>query len=183
MRPGLIGVETSDPRVTRQAGRRFEDGYAAVYDGSGRKLFDYKGEVDCESFGLSGAAVYNCQRWMERYARNRAAAMRPPEPLVLEASLGNGEKIRVERPRSRPLKEAIVTIGGVALSDVDPATMESRIVPGLYFAGEVLDIDGPTGGYNLTLAFATGRLAALAVAERRPPQQVTADGNGRRQGR
>lgn len=183
MRPGLIGVETTDPRVTRQAGRRIENGYACVYDSSGRKMFDYRGEVDCESFGLSGAAVYNCQRWMERYARNRAEANRPPEPLTLEVSLGDGETIRVERPRSRPLKEAIVTIGGVALSEVDPSTMESRIVPGLYFAGEVLDIDGPTGGYNLTLAFATGRLAALAVAEKRPPQPVTSGANGWRQGR
>ena len=47
---------------------------------------------------------------------------------------------------------------------VDPETMESRKVPGLYFAGEVLDIDGPTGGYNLTLAFATARLAVESIA-------------------
>jgi len=63
----------------------------------------------------------------------------------------------------RPLKEAIVTMGGVALDEIDPDTMESRRVPGLYFAGEVLDIDGPTGGYNLTLAFATANLAVRSV--------------------
>ena len=65
---------------------------------------------------------------------------------------------------SRPVKEAIVTIGGVSLDDVDPRTMESRKVPHLYFAGEVLDIDGPTGGYNLTLAFATARKAVTSIA-------------------
>ena len=63
----------------------------------------------------------------------------------------------------RPLKESIVTIGGVSLDEVNPDTMESRLVPGLYFAGEVLDIDGPTGGYNLSLAFATARLAVESV--------------------
>ena len=66
---------------------------------------------------------------------------------------------------ARPVKEAIVTLGGVALDDVNPATMESRKVPGLYFAGEVLDIDGPTGGYNLTLAFATARLAVSSIVK------------------
>lgn len=59
----------------------------------------------------------------------------------------------------RPLKEAIVTVGGVSLDQIDPETMESRICPGLYFAGEVMDVDGPTGGYNLHAAFATARLA------------------------
>ena len=66
----------------------------------------------------------------------------------------------------RPLKEAIVTIGGVSLDDVDPATMMSRKVPGLFFAGEVLDVDGPTGGYNLTMAFATARAAVVAAKRR-----------------
>ncbi|MBP5790633.1 MAG: NAD(P)/FAD-dependent oxidoreductase, partial [Kiritimatiellae bacterium] len=61
-------------------------------------------------------------------------------------------------------KEAIVTMGGLSLDEIDPETMQSRRVPGLYFAGEVLDIDGPTGGYNLTLAFATARLAVESIA-------------------
>ena len=56
-----------------------------------------------------------------------------------------------------------MTIGGVATDEIDPRTMESRIVPHLYFAGEVMDVDGPTGGYNLTLAFATARLAVAAI--------------------
>ena len=57
-------------------------------------------------------------------------------------------------------------MGGVSREDVDPATMMSRKVPGLYFAGEVLDVDGPTGGYNLTLAFATARAAVVSVQAR-----------------
>jgi len=61
---------------------------------------------------------------------------------------------------------AMVTRGGVALKEVDPKTMESRIVPGLFFAGEVLDIDGDTGGYNLQAAFSTGYSAARGCMER-----------------
>jgi len=64
----------------------------------------------------------------------------------------------------RSFDEAIITAGGVDLKEVDPRTMQSRLVKGLYFAGEVLDIDGPTGGYNLQAAFSTGRLAGQSAA-------------------
>jgi predicted flavoprotein YhiN len=57
----------------------------------------------------------------------------------------------------------MVTRGGVALDSVNMKTMESKIVPGLFFAGEVLDIDGDTGGYNLQAAFSTGNLAAQEI--------------------
>lgn len=67
--------------------------------------------------------------------------------------------------RFRPVEEAIVTSGGVKVSEVDPHTMESRLVPGLYFIGEVLDLDAYTGGYNLQIAFSTARLAAQSMAE------------------
>lgn len=62
--------------------------------------------------------------------------------------------------------EAMVTAGGVTLGEVDPKTMASRILPGLFFAGEVLDFDGDTGGYNLQAAFSTGQLAGRSAAER-----------------
>jgi predicted Rossmann fold flavoprotein len=65
---------------------------------------------------------------------------------------------------TRPMAEAIVTRGGVSLKEVNPRTMESKITPGLYFAGEVLDIDGRTGGYNLQAAFSTGWLAGESAA-------------------
>lgn len=61
----------------------------------------------------------------------------------------------------RPIEEAIVTRGGVALSEIDPRTMQSKIVPGLFFAGEVMDVDALTGGFNLQIAFATGHLAGM----------------------
>ncbi len=62
--------------------------------------------------------------------------------------------------------EAMAVAGGVALGEVDPRTLESRIVPGLFFAGEILDVDGDTGGYNLQAAFSTGFLAGKSAARR-----------------
>ncbi len=64
-----------------------------------------------------------------------------------------------------PFEFAIVTAGGVSCEDVDPETMESRKIKGLYFAGEVLDLDADTGGYNLQIAFSTGRLAGMLNGE------------------
>ncbi|MBU0683212.1 MAG: NAD(P)/FAD-dependent oxidoreductase [Candidatus Omnitrophica bacterium] len=61
--------------------------------------------------------------------------------------------------RTASIKEAMVTRGGVSLKEIDPRTMASRIIPGLYFAGEIIDIAGDTGGYNLQSAFSTGYLA------------------------
>lgn len=65
----------------------------------------------------------------------------------------------------RPIDEAIVTRGGVSVKEIDPKTMQSKLVRGLYFAGEVLDLDAYTGGYNLQIAFATGVLAGESAAE------------------
>jgi hypothetical protein len=63
----------------------------------------------------------------------------------------------------RPLAEAVVTAGGVSTREINPGTMESRLLPGLFFAGEVIDVDGYTGGFNLHIAWATGRLAGLSA--------------------
>lgn len=67
----------------------------------------------------------------------------------------------------RPVAEAIVTAGGVKVGDVVPGTMASKLAEGLYFAGEILDVDAYTGGFNLQIAWATGYLAGLSAAEQR----------------
>ncbi len=64
----------------------------------------------------------------------------------------------------RPISEAIVTKGGVSVNEVNPKTMESKLISGLYFAGEILDVDAYTGGYNLQIAFSTGALAGASAA-------------------
>lgn len=65
---------------------------------------------------------------------------------------------------TRPVEEGMVTAGGVSVDEIDPRTMGSRLVSGLYFAGEVIDVDGTTGGFNLQAAFSTGYLAGLSAA-------------------
>lgn len=71
---------------------------------------------------------------------------------------------RLNIVKARPLDEAMVTRGGVALKDINPRTMESRRIKGLYFAGEMLDVDADTGGFNLQAAFSTGYLAGQSAA-------------------
>lgn len=61
----------------------------------------------------------------------------------------------------RPIDEAIITSGGIKVSEINPSTMESKIVKGLYFAGEIIDVDAYTGGFNLQIAFSTGYLAGI----------------------
>lgn len=75
------------------------------------------------------------------------------------------KEFRLTAEGTRPPEEAVVTSGGVCVKEINPSTMESRLVKGLYFAGEVIDVDAYTGGYNLQIAFSTGRLAGLSAAK------------------
>ena len=63
----------------------------------------------------------------------------------------------------RPIAEAIVTAGGVSVKEINAKTMESKLLPGLYFAGEVMDVDAYTGGFNLQIAYSTGMAAGNAI--------------------
>ncbi|NBV86763.1 MAG: aminoacetone oxidase family FAD-binding enzyme, partial [Verrucomicrobia bacterium] len=104
------------------------------------------------------------------------------EQLVLEAGIETGERWN-QLPRTKALelgalllqtelpvsgksmhKDEFVTCGGVSLKQIDFKTMESRLAPGLYFAGEVIDVDGVTGGFNFQAAWTTGWLAGNAIA-------------------
>jgi len=78
------------------------------------------------------------------------------------SGLLKGLRFNIKSPL--PLTSAMVTAGGIALKEIDPKTMASRLVQGLYFGGEVMDIDAETGGYNLQAAFSTGYLAGESAA-------------------
>lgn len=73
------------------------------------------------------------------------------------------KEINLSVLRLRPIEEAVITSGGVSLKEIDPKTMQSKLVPGLYFAGEIIDVDCFTGGFNLQAAFSTGYLAGISV--------------------
>ncbi len=81
-----------------------------------------------------------------------------------QALLVQIKRFSVDIQAFRPINEAIVTHGGVDVKDIDPRTMQSKLVKGLFFAGEVLDLDAYTGGFNLQIAYATGRLAGESAA-------------------
>lgn len=68
----------------------------------------------------------------------------------------------------RPVSEAIITSGGIKVSEIDPKTMESRLIPGLYFAGEIIDCDAYTGGFNLQIAWATAYASGSSAADKNP---------------
>ncbi|MGD2144932.1 MAG: NAD(P)/FAD-dependent oxidoreductase, partial [Anaerolineae bacterium] len=96
----------------------------------------------------------------------------PPHELAHQITAEQRKRLRLwlkdfrlEVTHHRPLKEAIVTAGGVDTAEVDPHTMASRLIDGLYFAGEVLDVDAESGGYNLQAAFSTGWVAGRSAAE------------------
>ena len=75
------------------------------------------------------------------------------------------KSFRIEIEGPRPVDEAIITSGGVALKEINPKTMESKLIPGLYFAGEIIDADAYTGGYNLQIAWSTAFAAAKAATK------------------
>jgi predicted Rossmann fold flavoprotein len=92
------------------------------------------------------------------------------EKITSQISAEERKKLRLllknfkfEITKCRPISEAIITAGGVDTKEINPKTMESRIISGLYFAGEVIDVDAETGGFNLQAAFSTGFLAANSL--------------------
>ncbi len=100
-------------------------------------------------------------RLAELDPEKRADTLSAAEKRRLRETL---KDIRCTIRGTRPVTEAIVTQGGVDVKEIDPGTMESRLVPGLYFAGEVIDIDALTGGFNLQIAFSTGYTAGVCAA-------------------
>lgn len=100
---------------------------------------------------LSGIAPHKKVNEITKSERHRLAALLKALPIHITAA--------------RPIEEAIVTSGGIKLSEVDPSTMHSKLQKGLYFAGEILDLDAYTGGFNLQIAFSTGHLAAKSAVK------------------
>ena len=90
-----------------------------------------------------------------------AAALKKAQRIHLRQTI---KKLPLTITKARPIEEAIVTAGGISTKEVNSSTMESKIVRGLYLAGEVLDVHAFTGGYNLQAAFSMGRMAALSAA-------------------
>ena len=111
---------------------------------------------------LSDAPADTVASQLQKAQRKQLVAILKRLPLSIKAA--------------HPIAEATVTRGGVSTDEIDPTTMESRLCPGLFFAGEVMNVDGPSGGYNLQIAFSTGALAGRTAAHQvAPPPPARVD--------
>ncbi|MFO7536320.1 MAG: NAD(P)/FAD-dependent oxidoreductase [Kiritimatiellia bacterium] len=143
------------PAIPREEWRRrIEEWRTLRGKKSVRNLLD-----ECLPHSLAGALAALCEMGPDQRAAQMTAAAR-------DRLLENLTAAPLTVTGSEGLERAMVTRGGVDLKPVNPTTLESRLVSGLYFAGEVLDLDGPCGGYNLQWAFSSGWLAGLSAARR-----------------
>ena len=145
MKPAL-DEETLDQRLLRDLGENANRDFHNVLEGLVPRLM---APVLVELTGIPAAE--------KAHSVTKAQRRRLLETL---------KSLRIDITGPRPVEEAIVTSGGVKTGEVDPSTMMSKKAPGVYFAGEVLDVDGYTGGFNLQIAWSTGRAAGLAAGER-----------------
>jgi len=164
--------------IVLSASRHYVEGHTEV-------IIDLKPAL--EPFELDKRILKDFEESKNKRFKNALDALLPSKiiPVVIEKSAINPEKkvnevTKAERERLlKTIKEfnvkingtegysqAVITAGGVDTGQINPSTMESKLVKGLYFAGEVLDVDAPTGGFNLQIAFATGFLAGEHVCSR-----------------
>jgi len=183
----LAGVSVADVRMrTRIGSRKIATEGAMIFTHKGiggpatldlsRHAADYlatPGPADARTMGRPSEKEHG-----ERPARFPASPARPgavrPGGLRSEIAGRSGHQGRAQTPLLKalplrvtgtgPIEEATVTRGGVRTKEIDPQTMESKFRPGLFFAGEILDVDGPCGGYNLQMCFSTGALAGRAAS-------------------
>lgn len=103
---------------------------------------------------------------LKRTSLNGGAAVNQITKTERHRLVSEIKGMRFTIPSLRDWKEAIITSGGVSVKDIDPSTMESKKIKNLYFAGEMIDVDAMTGGYNLQIAWSTGYLAGRSAAEK-----------------
>jgi predicted Rossmann fold flavoprotein len=155
-RPGLVGFEV-DPKVLQgRVGKVYENVSVDICFRN-LKVGETRGVYEIEKWGVGGTALTDASRMIAR---------KNLKDYHLLIKLPEGKTEEIKPLRTRSIKEAMVTVGGVSLGEINAQSMESKRCNGLYFSGEVLDVDGPTGGYNLQAAFATARLAVAAVGRR-----------------
>ncbi len=155
-RPGLVGFEVEPSVIRGRVGKVYERVTLDLLV-RGEKVAETRGVFEIERWGIGGTAVTDASRVVARENLKDYV-------LRIHFQEGRSEEIRPLRPRS--IKEAMVTVGGVALDEINAQILESKTCAGLYFVGEVLDVDGPTGGYNLQAAFAMARLAVESIGKR-----------------
>ena len=159
-RPGLAGFDMPPAWIAANPMRSIPDVTLKIIV-DGKTFATTRGFLEIEKYGIGGPAVTNASCIVARHNLKN---------FSFEVDV-DGKRWKLNPVRVRPLKEAMVTVGGIALNEINSHTMESNKVENLFFAGEVMDVDGPSGGYNLTAAFSTARLAMETISKRSPGQR------------
>jgi len=152
--PGLVGYDVDERVIKGRIGEEFDKVRCKLIS-DGKEITETRGVYKIEKWGIGGTAITNTSRYVSRLKLTN---------YTLEIIFENGRIEKVKPLNLRPIKEAQVTVGGVSLDQINNQNMESQKSRGLYFAGEVMDVDGPTGGYNLNASFASARLAVSDIA-------------------
>jgi predicted Rossmann fold flavoprotein len=155
-KPGLAGFEVDSSVTKGRVGKIYERVTVDVLS-NGQVVGQTRGVYEIEKWGVGGTALTDASRIVARLNL---------KDYRLRVNLDTGKSEEIRPLQTRSIKEAMVTVGGVALTEINFQTLESRNCSGLYFAGEVMDVDGPTGGYNLQAAFSTARLAVADIGRR-----------------
>lgn len=156
-RPGLAAADLPSEITRNRINQETTKANLHIIDAAGQRVASTFGAWKFTATGIEGTAISNATRIVSRLNL---------QDYQFELQYPNGRSERVTPSSIRPIKEAMVTVGGVDLKEIDPNTMESKIQNNLFFAGELMDVDGPSGGYNLNAAFATARLAIASIASR-----------------
>ena len=187
--PSLVPMTVKEDYCMQMQGLSLKNVEVKIKDGK-KVLFEEFGEMLFTHFGVSGplilsaSSVVNDKIRKNRQIKNVLSGLLPAKMISVMVSLSGitpekkiNEITKEERRRLvncikhfpmtltglRDYNEAIITRGGVAVKNIDPSTMQSKLVKGLYFAGEVIDVDAYTGGFNLQIAWSTGYLAGSSV--------------------
>ena len=183
--PALVPLTVAEADAMEMQGLSLRNVKISVVDGK-KTLYEDFGEMMFTHFGVTGPLILSVSSLIQKKLKSHPLKMKidlkpalsteqldariPPEKAVHDISREERQHL-VECTKEfqmtitglRGYNEAIITRGGVSVKEVNPQTMESKLVKGLYFAGEVLDLDAVTGGFNLQIAWSTGYAAGMAV--------------------
>ena len=172
-RPSLVPLESDDDYCAEMQGFSLKNVTLSAYE-DGKLIYKELGEMLFTHFGVSGPLVLSASSHMRRLGEARYELVRlsgiPAETKVNSITREQRHELLkllksfpVSITGPRPIDEAIVTSGGVSTKEINPRTMQSKLVGGLYFAGEVMDLDAYTGGFNLQIAWSTAYVAANSI--------------------
>ena len=186
--PALVPMNVKEGFVKELQGLSLRNVKAAVYQGK-KLLYEEFGEMLFTHYGVSGPLMLSASSVVGKQLRKEALRLEIDlKPALSEEQLDQRVLREFEEYKNKQFKnavhklfvhqikhfemtltglrdfnEAIITKGGIKVKDIDPGTMESKLIKGLYFAGEVLDLDALTGGFNLQIAWSTGYAAGIAA--------------------